>query len=75
MNAQSLRYKFAVLECIIYNMSSLDEPNIICVTETWVSKAVNGEKIKDFEITVYLFSYSRRKQLDREGVFVLLLED
>ena len=66
LNAQSIRSKFAELECIV----SLDKPDIICITETWMSEVINGDRIQDFELAGYnLFSYSRQTR-QGGGVFV-----
>ena len=66
LNAQSIRSKFSELECL----ASIDQPDIICITETWVSEAVNGDRVQDFELAGYnLFSYSRQTR-QGGGVFV-----
>ena len=44
MNAQSIRSKFDEFVCYV----DLEKPDIICVTETWVSESYNGDRLKDF---------------------------
>lgn len=57
LNAQSIRSKFAELECL----TSVEKPDIVCITETWVSEQFNGDRIQDFELEGYnLFSHSRQ---------------
>lgn len=66
MNAQSVRSKFDEFECYV----ALEKPDIICVTETWVSEEVNGDRLKDFELQGYnMFSYCREA---RQGGGVLV---
>ena len=66
MNAQSLRSKFDEFQCFV----ALEKPDIICVTETWVSEGFNGDRLQDFEIGGYdLFSYCRETR-QGGGVFV-----
>ena len=40
INAQSLRSKFDQFQCFV------EKPDIICVTETWVSEGFNGDSFK-----------------------------
>ena len=66
LNAQSIRSKFNEFECYV----ALEKPDIICVTETWVSEEFNGDRLQDFELRGYnMFSYCRAKR-QGGGVFI-----
>ena len=58
-NAQSLRSKLNEFRCFI----AVYKPDIICVTETWVSESFCGDRLEDFEVQGYnLFSYCRESR-------------
>ena len=66
LNAQSIRSKFDEFVCYV----ELEKPDLICVTETWVSESFHGDRLKDFELQGYnLFSYCRESR-QGGGVFV-----
>ena len=66
LNAQSIRSKFDEFRCYI----ALQAPDIICVTETWVSESFCGDRLQDFELQGYnLFSYCRDSR-QGGGVFL-----
>ena len=65
-NAQSIRSKFNEFECYV----AIEQPDVICITETWVSEGFNGDRLQDFELPGYnMFSYCRESR-QGGGVFV-----
>ena len=48
-NVRSLRSKFDEFQCHV----ALERPDIICITETWVSESFNGDILGDFELQGY----------------------
>ena len=65
-NAQSIRAKLDEFQCYF----ALERPDIICVTETWVSEVFNGDRLQDFELQGYnMFSYCRELR-QGGGLFV-----
>ena len=60
LNARSLRSKFDEFKCYI----SLNVPDIVCVTESWVSEVFNGDRLQDFELGGYdMYSYCRDNRM------------
>ena len=65
-NAQSLRSKFDEFRCFV----AIQSPDIVCVTETWVSEDFYGDRLQDYELPGYnLFSYCRKSR-QGGGVFI-----
>ena len=65
-NAQSIRSKFEEFRCYM----AIHKPDMVCVTETWVSESFNGDRLQDFTILGYnMFSYCREF---RQGGGILL---
>ena len=65
-NAQSIRSKFDEFKCYV----ALENPDVICVTETWVSEEFNGDRLQDFDLEGYnMFSYCRSTR-QGGGVFL-----
>ena len=66
MNAQSLRSKFDEFRCVL----AIQKPDIVCVTETWVSEGFWGDRLQYFELQSYnMFSYCRESR-QGGGVFL-----
>ena len=66
INAQSIRSKFDEFRCYI----AVKKPDIVCVTETWVSESFCGDRLEDFELQGYtMFSYCREVR-QGGGVFM-----
>ena len=59
LNAQSIRSKFDEFKCYL----AVNTPDIVCVTETWVSESFNGDRLTDFEVQGYnMFSCCRESK-------------
>ena len=66
LNAQSIRSKFDEFRCFV----AVQKPDIVCVTETWVSEGFNGDRLQDYELQGYhMFSYCREV---RQGGGILI---
>ena len=66
LNARSIRSKFDEFKCFV----AVKKPDIICITETWVSETLYGDILQEFELHGYnMFSYCRDMR-QGGGVFI-----
>ena len=65
-NAQSLRSKLDEFRCFM----DIQKPDIVCITETWVSEGVYGDRLQDFELHGYNLYSCCREFRPGGGVFI-----
>ena len=66
-NARSLRSKFDEFRCYVAD----EKPDVICITESWVSEEYFGDNLQDFEIEGYsLFTFDRGRSVKGGGVML-----
>ena len=65
-NAQSLRSKFDEFRCFM----AVQKPDIVCITETWVSEVFYGDRLQDFELQGYNMFSCCRELRQGGGVFI-----